>query len=190
MPRKSCTRASMRRPRRSSGVLFFLLWSFAAGAQQGSGASLFGPETVTPPTPPPTPAELQVTVPSSAAPTPPMPQMPVASPRPTYTVAEPTSGLPPGRLIPLPVMGEKQVRELAADLALHLEVTGGYRRIAAGKADTPPSAPEAVTSVATLERSSGGGRSVLRRGFVIPPRRPPPPLVQGLTPTAGAGGPD
>ncbi len=183
----------MRRPRRSSGVLFFLLWSFAAGAQQGSGASLFGPETVTPPTPPPTPAELQVTVPSSAAPTPPMPampQMPVASPRPTYTVAEPTSGLPPGRLIPLPVMGEKQVRELAADLALHLEVTGGYRRIAAGKADTLPSAPEAVTSVATLERSSGGARSVVRLGFVIPPRRLPQLWVQAFTQRAGAVGPN
>src|SRR5687767_14355279 len=110
-----------------------------------------------PPQSPPAAATLSVVPPPDAS-TPPSlfappsgapgapPSMPApAVQRPAFVVAEPTSGLPPGRLIPLPVMSPSQVRELVGDLATHIEVTGGYRRLSSAESAQLPPAPAAVT---------------------------------------------
>ena len=113
-----------------------------------------------------------------------------AAARPTYVVPDPTSGLPPGRLLPLPLLHEKRIRELASDLAQHLQLTADYRNASstdlAGFAKVPPQ----VTAAESLVRDDGGARSVVRIGYVMPPRRLPQLWVQAFTMTGGQAGPN
>ncbi len=99
----------------------------------------------------------------------------------SFVVAEPTSGLPPGRLIPLPVMSELQVRELVSDLATHIEVTAGYRRLSSAEGATLPPLPGAVTAGPVIGRKGATGQDVVRLGHIIAPRRLPQLWVQGIT---------
>ena len=98
----------------------------------------------------------------------------------TYVVPDPGSGLPPGRLVPLPLTTEKRIRELASDLAQHLQLTADYRNASstdlAGFAKVPPQ----VTSAEALVRDEGGTRYVVRIGYVMPPRRLPQLWIQAF----------
>jgi general secretion pathway protein D len=100
--------------------------------------------------------------------------------RPSFVVAEPTSGLPPGRLIPLPVMSEGSIRELVSDLATHIEITGGYRRLNSAESAALPPLPAAVTPGPTIARTTPSGQDVIRLGHIIAPRRLPQLWVQGV----------
>jgi general secretion pathway protein D len=99
--------------------------------------------------------------------------------RPSFVVPEPTSGLPPGRLIPLPKMTDAQLRELASDLASHIEITGGYQRVPRAEYAGMSAFPPAVTADAMIVRQGGNFRDVVRFGHVTPPRRLPQLWVQG-----------
>jgi general secretion pathway protein D len=120
--------------------------------------------------------------------------LPAAAPvaRPALTLAEPTSGRPPGRLIALPVLPEGQLRELAVDVATHLEITGGYKRLSAAQQSLLGSFPAAVTPAAVVVREEGDARHIVRLGYVVPPRRLPQLWVQSFTlrGTAVSGNPD
>lgn len=119
-------------------------------------------------------------MPPPAAPPAAMPGAP-ASARPSYVVPEPSSGLPPGRLLPLPIMPEKLLRELAIDLGLHLEITAGYKRVSMDAVRDLPPIPASVSPAVVLVRESAGAKNVVRLGFIMPPRRLPQLWVQGFT---------
>ena len=185
-------------------ALLLTLWTATASGQT---TDTTGQQP--PPPNPPSPATLTVvpqpdpnTPPSSMFPPPGAPQqpgMPMGQPglppgqpgfpppgaapstRPTFTVAEPTSGLPPGRLIPLPVMGEAAVRELVGDLATHIEITGGYKRLSAAESAALPPLPASVTPGPTIARKGMAGQDLIRLGHIIAPRRLPQLWVQGVT---------
>jgi general secretion pathway protein D len=173
--------------------------SFAAGAQ-------FPPSPTPPPSSPQPTAVLQVVppaVPGMPAPTDPAAQAqmqmqtqmqqpgqipgqfpgspPAVSAHPSYVVAEPTSGLPPGRLIPLPMIPEKRIRELESDLGLHLQITAGYRRSTAAEDAAIAHAPESIAAPLTMVRDEGGARRYVRLGYVLPPRRLPQLWVQAFS---------
>ena len=135
-------------------VLLLASWALNASAQ----APEIAPDASTP-APPPVQAE--------------------APPRPSFVVPEPTSGLPPGRLIPLPKMTETQLLELAGDLASHVEITGGYRRVPRSEYAAMSAFPPAVTADAMIVRQGANFRDVVRFGHVTPPRRLPQLWVQG-----------
>ena len=100
-----------------------------------------------------------------------------AAPRPASTTYESTPGLPAGRLVSLPTISERQIVELAEDLAFHLEVTAGYKRATTAQAAELPPAPPAVRLAVTDVRE-GAERRVVRLGYVIAPRRLPQLWVQ------------
>ncbi len=110
------------------------------------------------------------------------------SPRVQYVVPDPASGLPPGRLVPLPLTSEKRIRELASDLAQHLQLTADYRNASstdlAGFAKVPPQ----VTSAESLIRDEGGTRYAVRLGYVMPARRLPQLWIQSFTIANGQPG--
>ncbi|QJR10441.1 Type 3 secretion system secretin [Usitatibacter rugosus] len=116
--------------------------------------------------------------------------VPAASPRGNYVVAEPTSGLPPGRLIPLPVMAEGQVRELEEDLSTHLEVTLGYVRLPAAQVAQLPAFPPAVVPALTLAKGPASRREFVRIGHLSSPRRLPQLWIQGFVSEASAARPN
>jgi general secretion pathway protein D len=130
--------------------------------------------------------------PSMFAP-PPM-AMPVQVPqaKPSYVVPEPTSGLPPGRLVQLPMIPERQIHELALDLAMHLQLTGGYSRL--GDPYPPDMAPfpPIVTPDVAVSREKDGARYYVRVGHVLAPRRLPVLWIQGymVQPTGTVANPD
>ena len=120
-------------------------------------------------------------------------QMPVQAPaaapaHASYVVAETTSGLPPGRLIPLPIIPEKRIRELESDLALHLQITAGYRRATAEEDAAIAHVPDSIASPLTVVRDEGGARRYVRLGYVLPPRRLPQLWVQAFSMTGGQPG--
>jgi general secretion pathway protein D len=90
--------------------------------------------------------------------------------------AQPPSAAP-AELMPLPMMSEKQIRQLVGDIALHLETTGRYRRASAseGVAAAAIPYPPNVVPAAVLVR---GDNEYVRLGFVMPPRRVPQLWVQ------------
>ena len=96
-------------------------------------------------------------------------------------VAEPTSGLPPGRLVPLPMLPERRIRELEDDLATQLQITAAYRRATAEEAAAVPAPPASVSAVVTLRRDAGSDRRYVRLGHVILQRRLPQLWVQAFT---------
>jgi general secretion pathway protein D len=110
--------------------------------------------------------------------------------RQTYYVPDPTSGLPPGRLIPLPLLPENRIRELASDLAQHLQLTADYRNASstdlAGFAKVPPQ----VNSAESLVRDEGGARYVVRIGYVMPQRRLPQLWIQAFMVKDGQASPN
>ena len=116
--------------------------------------------------------------------------MPAPSAHPSYVVAEPTSGLPPGRLIPLPMIPEKSIRELESDLALHLQITAGYRRATADEEAAIPHPPESIVGPVTVLRDEGGARRYVRLGYVLPPRRLPQLWVQAFAMSGTQPGPN
>ncbi|HET9471781.1 MAG TPA: hypothetical protein VFO24_11810, partial [Usitatibacter sp.] len=146
------------------------------------------PPSPTPPADQPPTAVLQVV--PAATPGMPAPAEPAASPHPAYVVAEPTSGLPPGRLIPLPMIPEKRIRELETDLALHLQITAGYRRASADEEAAIAHAPEAITGPFAMVRDEGGARRYVRLGYVLPPRRLPQLWVQAFSMSGTQPGPN
>lgn len=158
-------------------ALLLTLWTVTASAQT--------PDTSTGQPPPANPAAATLTVvPPPDANTPPSSMFPppaAPGPRPSFTVAEPTSGLPPGRLIPLPVMSEPQVRELVGDLATHIEITGGYKRLSSAESAALPALPAAVTPGPAVGRKGPHGQDLVRFGHIIAPRRLPQLWVQGVT---------
>jgi general secretion pathway protein D len=108
------------------------------------------------------------------------------SAKPTYTIPEPSSGLPPGRLIPLPVSSDRQIRELADDLALHMQITGGYTSIGLSDEALKPPFPQSVRPVSAIMRvDPSGTKSFVRFGFVVPPRRLPQLYVQAYRSEGG-----
>lgn len=132
--------------------------------------------------PQPPPATLQVQQPQGAPPAYPMQTMPPPpSGKPAYVVPEPTSGLPPGRLIQLPMISERQIHELAQDLALQLQITGGYNRVNEPFPADVPAFPAIVTSDVVIARDSGGTKFVVRVGHVMAPRRLPQLWIQGYS---------
>ena len=168
-------------------ALLLSFWTLVASAQPTDAPGQLpaippaATVTVVPPDMPP-----PGTPPAMSAPPPAMPGMippppPAAPEKPAFVVAEPTSGLPPGRLIPLPVMNEAQVRELVGDLATHLEITGGYRRLGSTETATLPPLPPSVSPGPVIARKGASGRDVLRLGHIIAPRRLPQLWVQGFT---------
>ncbi|HEX3096169.1 MAG TPA: hypothetical protein VHQ02_00545 [Usitatibacter sp.] len=181
--------------------------SFGAGAQ-------FPPPPAQPPSSPPATAVLQVMPAQPGMPTPvdpstqmqmqmqmqvpPPGQVPGAFPgappspsgRPSYVVAETTSGLPPGRLVPMPMIPEKRIRELESDLALHLQLTAGYRRATADDEAAIAHAPESILSPLTIVRDEGGARRYVRLGYVLPPRRLPQLWVQAFSMNGTQSGPN
>lgn len=84
----------------------------------------------------------------------------------------------PANLTPLPVLTEKQIRQLVSDVSSQLEMTAGYRRVPpAATANAAPPYPPYVVPVAVLAR----GDEQVRLGFVMLPRRLPQLWIQGLT---------
>ena len=161
-------------------VLILPLWTLAASAQTPDSTGQAPPAATLSVVPTPDPN----TPPSMFAPPPSAPGAPQAgapAQRLSFVVAEPTSGLPPGRLIPLPVMGELQVRELVGDLSTHIEITGGYRRLSTAEAAALPPLPASVTPGPAITRKSASGQDVVRFGHIIAPRRLPQLWVQGVT---------
>jgi len=126
---------------------------------------------------PPPPANMPSIPPPGA------PAAPVMTPsgKPAYVVAEPTSGLPPGRLVPLPTFPERQIHELAMDLALHLQITSAYVRLNEPYNADMPAFPAVVTSDAVLMREANGARNYIRLGHVVSPRRLPQLWIQGYS---------
>lgn len=185
-------------------ALLLTLWTVTASAQTPDATGQQPPNppaatvTVVPPPDASTPPSSMMTPPASQFAPPPgaQPGMPMGAPagmptgappvagpaaRPSFVVAEPTSGLPPGRLIPLPVMNEAQVRELVGDLATHLEITGGYKRLNSAESAALPPMPASITPGPVIARKSATGQDVVRLGHIIAPRRLPQLYVQGVT---------
>ncbi|HEY2629495.1 MAG TPA: hypothetical protein VGI57_10225 [Usitatibacter sp.] len=121
--------------------------------------------------------------PSMAAPgsigMPPSMGMPGVSPRLSYVVPEPTSGLPPGRLVQLPMIPERQIHELALDLALHLQITAGYSRVNEPFPADMAAFPVIVTPDVAIAREVNGNKYYVRVGHILAPRRLPRLWIQG-----------
>ena len=115
---------------------------------------------------------------------------PAASAHPSYLVAEPTSGLPPGRLIPLPMLPEKRIRELESDLALQMQITAAYRRATAQEESALPQVPESIVAPVTMSRDEAGARRYVRMGYVLSPRRLPQLWVQAFVMNGTQVGPN
>ncbi len=107
-----------------------------------------------------------------------------------YTVPDPSSGLPAGRLLPLPLMPDQRIRELAKDLALHLQLTAAYRNASSTDEAGIAKAPAAVTPAEALVRDDGSKRFIVRIGYVSPPRRLPQLWIQGFSIKDGKIGPN
>src|SRR5262245_9857951 len=148
-----------------AGILVGL--AFTAGAQ--------------PPPPPPPPPAVKGELyrpPQTAAPQAPAPQAPAPS-------GQSASG---AHLIALPVLGEQQIRELISDLSLHLEITGGYKRIPLTQAPKELAPfPATVTPAGIIVRDD---RDYHRFGFVQPPRRLPQLWVHSFSLQGGQIGPN
>jgi general secretion pathway protein D len=125
-----------------------------------------------------------------AAPVAPAIPAPPPTPLSPYVIPELYSGLPAGRLIPLPILLERQIRELADDVAMHLQITGGYTRLQVAYQADIPAFPVAVTPDFVIARSQNGTRSIVRIGHVMAARRLPQLWVQGFTMRDGKFGPN
>lgn len=112
-----------------------------------------------------------------------MPGMPAPIAAPAampMVLAEPMSGLPPGRLIALPLLPEKRIRELETDLALQFEITDAYRRASAEEQAGLPKISDAVAGATVVMREVDGEKRYVRIGFVVVPRRLPQLWVQAF----------
>lgn len=85
----------------------------------------------------------------------------------------------PGQWIALPKLAEGEIRELIADVMLHLEVTQGYRRMAPATV-AAMGAPPMVVMAGGVARADG--RETVRLGFHIAPRRLPQLWLAGSGP--------
>ncbi len=95
--------------------------------------------------------------------------------------------LPPAQLIALPMLSAPQIREVIQDLALQLEITANYRRLALAQAPAGlPPVPQSVVPVAMVVRNAG---DYYRFGYVQLPRRLPQLWVQGFSLQGGAARP-
>jgi general secretion pathway protein D len=84
----------------------------------------------------------------------------------------------PAETVALPIMSEKQIRQLAGDVAFQLRTTAGYRNAEADARASQLPYPPNVMSAVVLAR---GGDDYLRIGFVMPPRRVPQLWLQAIT---------
>jgi general secretion pathway protein D len=169
--------------------IFAALSAVHAGAQQPPPATL---QVTQPPGMMPPGAQMQPnmmppgmpgTMPPSVIPpsmfAPPAVGMPLG--RQLYTVPEPTSGLPPGHLVQLPTISERQIRELALDLALHMQITGGYSRVDEPFPASMPAFPPMITPDVAITREANGATYYVRVGHILAPRRLPQLWIQGFT---------
>ena len=151
-----------------------------AGDETPGGVPPVAPEpTVAPPAQEPTAPTTPIAAPPAQEPTAP-PATPTTGMS-AYVIPELTSGLPPGRLITMPILNERLVREFADDVAMHLVVTEGYTRLPVlFQPDIPPF-PNTVTPDVVISRSQNGVRSVVRIGHVMSTRLLPQLWIQGFT---------
>ncbi|QJR16579.1 type II secretion system protein GspD [Usitatibacter palustris] len=91
-----------------------------------------------------------------------------------------------GRLFPLPVLGESQIRELVSDISLHLEITREYKKATQEQAAAMPAYPSTVSPSGAVVRTEGATQHVIRFGYVQPPRRLPQLWIQSYSMQAGA----
>lgn len=84
------------------------------------------------------------------------------------------------RLVTLPKLSEREIREFASDLLAELELTRGYVKVAPEtlKLHVPS---ERITIVAAAARKSGDRTEILRFGYVIQPRRLPQLWIHGAS---------
>lgn len=119
--------------------------------------------------------------PAAPATPPGYPSAPPPATPPGYPPAPPPATGP--QLVVLPMLGEKQIRQLVADVVAQLELGTGYRRVDAPSGPAAAPFPASVVPVTVLAREDG---SLLRIGFVMLPRRLPQLWIEGLS-TPGTG---